>query len=50
MKYTFSGEFKLLLIIRRATRGLVKAGHPEVFSLLCYTENPPLQVYTQTER
>jgi 3-methyladenine DNA glycosylase AlkC len=29
-------------IIRHATRTLVKAGHPEVFGLLGYTENPKL--------
>jgi 3-methyladenine DNA glycosylase AlkC len=29
-------------IIRHATRSLVKAGHPEVFVLLGYTENPKL--------
>lgn len=29
-------------IIRHATRSLVKAGHPEVFGLLGYTENPDL--------
>ncbi len=32
------------LIIRRATRGLVKAGHPEVFSLLGYTKSPQIAV------
>jgi len=31
-------------IIRHATRSLVKAGHPDVFGLLGYTENPCVQV------
>jgi len=31
-------------IIRHATRSLVKAGHPAVFGLLGYTENPVLQL------
>lgn len=31
-------------IIRHATRTLVKAGHPAVFGLLGYTENPQLDV------
>jgi 3-methyladenine DNA glycosylase AlkC len=31
-------------IIRHATRSLVKAGHPEVFGLLGYTENPNLKL------
>jgi 3-methyladenine DNA glycosylase AlkC len=29
-------------IIRHATRSLVKAGHPQIFGLLGYTENPKL--------
>ena len=33
-------------IIRRATRTLVKAGHPDVFGLLGYTENPKLKFQT----
>jgi len=31
-------------IIKHATRTLVKAGHPEVFSLLGYTKNPKLRL------
>lgn len=31
-------------IIRHATRTLVKSGHPEVFGLLGFTENPRLEV------
>ena len=31
-------------IIRHATRTLVKAGHPAVFALLGYTENPRLEL------
>jgi 3-methyladenine DNA glycosylase AlkC len=31
-------------IIRQATRSLVKTGHPEVFSLLGYTENPEIEI------
>jgi len=31
-------------IIRHATRSLVKAGHPAVFGLLGYTENPVVQL------
>jgi len=31
-------------IIRHATRSLVKAGHPDVFGLLGYTENPRMQI------
>lgn len=31
-------------IIRHATRTLVKAGHPDVFGLLGYTENPDLTI------
>lgn len=35
-------------IIKHATRTLVKAGHPEVFPLLGYTENPKLEITPPT--
>ncbi|MEN8254588.1 MAG: DNA alkylation repair protein [Verrucomicrobiota bacterium] len=31
-------------IVRHATRSLVKAGHPDVFGLLGYTENPRIEL------
>ena len=37
-----SGDQHRKWIIRHATRTLVKAGHPEIFGLLGYTENPKL--------
>jgi len=33
-------------IVRHATRTLVKAGHPDVFGLLGYTENPQLDLHS----
>jgi 3-methyladenine DNA glycosylase AlkC len=36
------GEKNREWIIRHATRTLIKAGHPDVFGLLGYTENPKL--------